>query len=222
MPPILVADLDGTLSRTDTLHEAVLRLAATAPLKLVNLPRWVLQGRSRFKAHIADLCILSGDDLPLNEVVIETLAEARAAGRRTALVSAADQRQVDAVAETVGLFDEVHGSRPEHNLKGSNKAQFLIERYGDRGFAYIGDHPADIPVWRAAARALTVGASPKLRHAAEGANAQVAHLDPPKPKGPALWAALSIRQAASSRLPNARHRAARLSCPVGSTASRRP
>ena len=35
-------------------------------------------------------------------------------------------------------------------------------------------------------------------------------------------AALSRRQGASSRLPDARHRAARLSCPVGGTAPRRP
>lgn len=177
---VLVVDLDGTLCRTDTLHEAVFGLASRDPAKLLSLPSWLGAGRAGFKARVAEAYIVPGDGLPLNEVVLEEVRQARAAGRRTALVTAADQRQADAVAEAVGLFDEVHGTKDGHNLKGAAKAAFLTERYGAKGFDYIGDSKADVPVWSAAHEATTVRADAKLRREAQASNAQVRHLDPPK------------------------------------------
>ena len=175
-PIVLVSDLDGTLSRTDTLHEGVLKLAATRPLQILKLAAWLAAGRARFKARLADRVVLESEDLPLNPDVIKTLKTARQEGRPTALVSAADHRQVEAVARTTDLFDEAHGTRENLNLKGAAKAAFLVEHFGEKGFDYIGDSSADIPVWAAAHTAITVNASPRLRRAAEAANAQVNHL----------------------------------------------
>jgi 4-hydroxybenzoate polyprenyltransferase len=176
---VLAVDLDGTLSRTDTLHEALLGLLAKRPALLLKLPGWLGQGRAAFKARIADHHLADPASLPLNEAVLERVRCARAEGRRTALVSAADQRQAEAVADAMELFDEVHGSDAERNLKGAAKAAFLTERYGAGAFDYIGDAHADIPVWAAARRAITVTRDPRLRRAAEAANSHVEHLDPP-------------------------------------------
>lgn len=173
---VLVADLDGTLCRTDTLHEAVLQLAASDPMQILRLPGWIARGKAEMKAEIADRVVLQADELPLNEAVIETLRTARAQGRRTALVSAADHRQVTAVAEATDLFDEAYGTAEGRNLKGAAKAAFLTEHFGEKGFEYIGDSTADLPVWKASDAAITVGAGAKLRKAAEDVNANTTHI----------------------------------------------
>jgi len=190
----LVVDLDGTLCRTDTLHEAVLRLAATSPLQLLRLPAWLSEGRAGLKARIADKVVVDPATLPLNETVEDVLRSARAEGRPTALVSAADHRQVTQVAEATGLFDEAYGSAEGRNLKGAEKAAFLTTHFGEKKFDYIGDSQADLPVWAAARQAVTVQAKPGVRQAAETANPDTTHLDPPVGKAKAMLRALRPHQ----------------------------
>lgn len=197
---VLVADLDGSLCRTDTLHEALLGMAAAKPTALAQVPGWLARGRARFKEHVADIHLVPGSALPLNDAVIGELRAARAAGRRTALITAADQRQADTVAEAAGLFDEVFGSSDGRNLKGEEKARFLTERYGAGGFDYIGDHRADLPIWKVARRALTVGADSGLRRAAERVNPEISHLSPPVPKTSAMLRAIRPHQWAKNLL----------------------
>lgn len=190
----LVVDLDGTLSRTDTLHEALLNLISANPGSVFQLPGWLSGGRAAFKARIADRTLVDPKSLALNETVIETIKAARAAGRRTALVSAADHRQVTAVAEATDLFDEAYGSAEGRNLKGSEKAAFLTETYGAGMFDYIGDSKADIPVWAAARKAITVQATPTMRQVAQNANTNVDHIDPPTGKFKAMLKAMRPHQ----------------------------
>ncbi len=191
---VLVVDLDGTLSRTDTLHETLIGQVVRAPFSLLKLPGWIAEGRAGLKARLADEGILDPANLPLNEAVIESLQAARAAGRRTALVSAADHRQVTAIAEATGLFDEAYGTAEGKNLKGAAKAAFLTEHFGPKKFDYIGDSQADLPVWAAARRAITVGAGQGLKTAAAAANPDISHIDPPEGKQMAMLRALRPHQ----------------------------
>lgn len=190
----LVADLDGTLCRTDTLHEAILALIVRSPLALLKLPGWLSEGRAGLKARLADQGVLDPELLPMNDAVIEALRVARSEGRPTALVSAADHRQVTAIAEATGLFDEAYGSAENRNLKGATKAEFLIQHFGEKQFDYMGDAHADLPVWAAARNAITVGAGQSLRHAAKGANAQTFHIDPPGEKWRSILKAMRPHQ----------------------------
>lgn len=190
----LIVDLDGTLSRTDTLHEAILSLAATSPLDIARLPGWAAEGRAGLKARLADRGVIDPETLPMNAAVIESLRAAREAGRRTALVSAADHRQVTAIAEATGLFDEAYGSAEGQNLKGAAKAAFLNDHFGAGKFDYIGDSRADLPVWAAARRAITVQAGPGLRRAVEAVNPEVSHLDPPEGWANAMLRAMRPHQ----------------------------
>ncbi|MEO1153541.1 MAG: UbiA family prenyltransferase [Pseudomonadota bacterium] len=176
---VLVADLDGTLCRTDTLQEGLLALVIENPAVLLSLPGLLRKGRAALKTKVADQITLDASSLPLNPDVVGALETARASGRRTALVSAADARQVEAVATATGLFDEAHGTRADTNLKGPAKAAFLTERFGEKGFDYIGDAPADVPVWAAARQAITVGAGADMRRRAEAANANSLHISAP-------------------------------------------
>ncbi|RRH69759.1 UbiA family prenyltransferase [Falsigemmobacter faecalis] len=58
----------------------------------------------------------------------------------------------------------------EANLRGKARADFLIAEFGAQGFDYLGDSRTDLPVWKAARRALGVRLSPALqrRATAEG------------------------------------------------------
>lgn len=190
----LVVDLDGTLSKTDTLHEALLALAASEPFTLFRFPAWLREGKANFKARIADRGVIDPTELPLNEAVVELIRTARDEGRTTALVSAADHRQVTAVAEALGLFDEAYGSAEGRNLKGAAKADFLNTHFGEKGYDYVGDSQADVPVWAASRQAVTVRADAKLRSAAEASNADALHIDPPSDRARAALRALRPHQ----------------------------
>ena len=170
--PVLVVDLDGTLCRTDTLHESLMQITLQAPQafpKLVGLA--LKKDKPGFKAAVAERVIPDPGALVYNKAVLEHVVQARNAGRKIALVSAADRRVVQAVADHVGLFDDVLGTGDDlgQNLGGKAKADLLTARYGAEGFDYIGDCATDIPVWQAARHALTVSASDGLaRKAAAG------------------------------------------------------
>lgn len=154
-PPICV-DLDGTLLRTDTLHEQVLLLARQAPLRLFALPFWLMKGKAVLKRRLAETVRLDVDTLPLNEPLLEHLALEHAKGREIALVSAADDSIVQAVARKLGLFAWACGSDGEANLDGRRKLRLIQERYGDR-FTYAGNGPVDLLIWDGSHSALVAG-----------------------------------------------------------------
>jgi hypothetical protein len=42
------------------------------------------------------------------------------------------------------LFDDVMASNKHFNMSSHNKAYKLVERFGEQGFDYIGDHMRDL------------------------------------------------------------------------------
>jgi 4-hydroxybenzoate polyprenyltransferase/phosphoserine phosphatase len=156
----LCVDLDGTLVHTDLLHESVLALLRRNPLLLLLLPLWLLGGKARLKREVARRTQVDVTLLPYDARVLALLREA--GSRPRVLCSASDQAVVDAVAAHVGGFDAALGSDGETNLGGARKAQVLVARYGERGFDYVGDAAADLPVWARARRAITANASPRV------------------------------------------------------------
>lgn len=160
----LVVDLDSTLSRTDTLHEALMRLALQSPWQMPALALRVRDGKAAFKARIADRMVPAPDSLVFDETVLDMIRAAREAGRPVALASASDRRVVQAVADHLGLFDEILGTGDGDgaNLGGEAKARMLTARFGEKGFDYVGDCATDLPVWKAARRAFTVNPSAAL------------------------------------------------------------
>ncbi|MEM7268605.1 MAG: UbiA family prenyltransferase [Pseudomonadota bacterium] len=159
--PVLVVDMDGTLLRNDSLHEALARLAAEQPLGLIPAALSLTGGKAAFKRKVADMVLAEASEMAYRPEVRAKIDEARAEGRRVALVSAADQRQVAAVAGHIGGFDEAIGTGADGtdgNLSGAGKAALLKARYTD-GFDYIGDAPVDRAVWEAARQAYVAGGS---------------------------------------------------------------
>jgi phosphoserine phosphatase len=173
---ILVVDLDGTLLRSDMLFEsfwsAFGRDWRSPFLSLAALTG----GRASLKRQLATASAVEAATLPYDPKVIAFVREWRGSGGRTALVTASDSDFAAAIAEHLGIFDEVHGSDGKLNLKGENKGRFLEERFGFKSFAYMGDSKADLPVWKRAAKAITVNAPAALRREAEQASDSVEHL----------------------------------------------
>ena len=166
-PVPLVVDLDSTLCRSDTLHEALIRLALHRPLRLVPVLLALRRGRVAFKTAVADQMVVPPSALPYDPNALDLIAQTRALGGQVWLVSAADARQVGAVADHLGLFDGWQGSEPgsQTNLKAEAKAAALVARFGAGGFDYLGDSAADLPVWQQARRALLIRPAPKLEAA---------------------------------------------------------
>ncbi|MEM0924301.1 MAG: UbiA family prenyltransferase [Pseudomonadota bacterium] len=167
--PPLIVDLDGTLLRTDMLHEALTVHLGAKPLDLLAMPGRLKAGKAGFKRWLAGEVTPEIETLPLNQAVIAKIEEARDAGRRVELVTASDQSYADKIAAHLVLFDAAHGSDGSRNLGGEAKAAFLVERFGKGGYDYIGDSKADLPVWASARTALVVGKAAKLPVQAEGA-----------------------------------------------------
>lgn len=173
---ILVVDLDGSLLATDMLHETFWNAYSTDWVVPLRAMVALLSGRPALKRMLAARSTVDVSTLPLNHQVMETIRDWRARGGRTALVTASDEHIAKSIADHLGVFDEVFGSDGKRNLKGAAKAAFLVDRYGEKSFAYLGDAAADMAVWRHAKKAITVQASRVLRGRVEGLDIPVQHL----------------------------------------------
>ena len=174
---ILVVDLDGTLLRSDMLLESFWSAAGQDWRRMFVSVAALARGRAAFKRHLAMASAVDVTTLPYDAGVIAFVETWRRSGGRTALVTASDHAQAEAVAAHLGIFDEVHGSDGQHNLKGERKSRFLEDRFGEGGFAYMGDASADLPVWARASRAITVNAPATLRRKAERVSQATEHLE---------------------------------------------
>lgn len=156
-------DLDGTLVRTDTLHESVMLLLRRHPLNLLRLFAWLLLGKAGFKQRLADAVRPEPAQLPYDERVLAFLREQHARGRTLVLASAADVRIVRAVADHLGLFADVLGTEAGGtNLSRSNKREAIAAHaraQGHERWAYAGNSRDDLPVWHGAAEAVVANAS---------------------------------------------------------------
>jgi 4-hydroxybenzoate polyprenyltransferase len=183
-PPLCV-DLDGTLTPVDTLHEMLLALVRQAPAALLSLPLWLSGGKARLKREVATRIRFDAAQLPLNMQLLEWLKAEHERGRRLVLATAADSLVAEAIAVRVGLFDDVIASDGKRNLSAGTKRAALIERFGERGFDYVGNEPADEPVWQASRKAIVVGSPRQVERARRIAD--VDRVFPAAAAGPTVW-----------------------------------
>lgn len=152
----LVVDLDGTLIKSDLLFEVVFRRAGRDAAAVLPL----LSGLLKSKAHFKDMLTWESQVDPAyllyDDAVLDLIHEARALGRPVYLASASHRSYVSAIAAHLGLFTGWFGSGAATNVSGPKKARLLAEMFGDRGFDYIGNDRADIPVWAAASKRIGV------------------------------------------------------------------
>jgi 4-hydroxybenzoate polyprenyltransferase/phosphoserine phosphatase len=184
--PPLVVDLDGTLIRTDLLVESLFAYLGADPLRFWSLAAALRKGKAPFKADIARRVAIDPAHLPYDDRVLSLIHDARDNGRRVFLASASNERYVRDVAQHLSLFDGWFASTDSENLSSSTKAQRLVEAFGEKGFDYIGNDRADLPVWSLANRSFAVAPSSSVRTRLKAADAS-AHVFESQSGGLRAW-----------------------------------
>ena len=165
-PCALVVDLDGTLIRSDMLHESAMLLLRSRPLQAWRIGPWLAQGKAHLKQELAQRAMPDPANLPYRPEVLELLRQQRAQGRRIILATASDKRIAEGVAKHLGLFDDVVASDGQQNCSGQTKLAMIRQRLGDAAFDYMGNGTADLPLWKASRQAYAVAPCRKVRNAA--------------------------------------------------------
>ena len=158
----LIVDLDGTLIKSDLLIESIFKQVGSEPASLFGLLATLRRGKAHLKEVLARKVDLDIATLPYDETIVGLIEEARAAGRPVYLASASNAKFVAAVADHVGLFTGWFASDASANLSAHNKADLLVKTFGERGFDYIGNDKADLPVWAAASKRIGIRTPPHL------------------------------------------------------------
>ncbi len=158
----LVVDVDGSLLKTDLLLESFWAALGRHPvLCLLTVLRFALN-RPMLKMKLADLAALNIEILPIRGEIIDLIEKARSDGREVVLASGSHISMVESLSERVGLRTRAFGTDGPVNLTGHHKAAALVTRFGEGGYAYIGDSAVDIPVWQAGAGGYVVAARGRL------------------------------------------------------------
>jgi 4-hydroxybenzoate polyprenyltransferase len=142
----LVVDLDGTLIHSDLLWETLVLFLRRHFLRLFLLPLWLMRGKAGFKERIAGEVELDPAALPYDEALLALIRREREDGRTVVLATGAQRRLAEQVAAHTGAFDLVLAT-DDVNLTSHNKAARLAALYGAKGYDYIGNSRADLPVW---------------------------------------------------------------------------
>ena len=158
MPIPLVVDLDGTLTRVDTLHEGLIKLVKEKPTASIRAITWLKAGKARFKSKVTEHVSVDVTLLPYNDAVLGEIKTARKEGRPVILATASDKRVAEDVAKHLGLFDQVIATTEEGNLSGKAKREKLVYQFGVRGFDYVANGAVDLPIWQEARQAYLVDA----------------------------------------------------------------
>lgn len=166
----LYVDLDGTLLWGDSLHEALARLL-TRPAAWPDVLRALFAGKAAFKQAVSAPAGLRAEALPYREDFLDWLRAQRESGRRLILATGADWAIAKAVADHLGIFDDVLASDGTTNLTGANKLQAIEAHAEGAPFSYAGDGRVDLPIWAAASSVVLVGGG--VRHEARVGSSKV-------------------------------------------------
>lgn len=182
----LCVDLDGSLIRSDMLHESSIIFAKNKPWHVAAIPGWLLRGKAYLKRKIAAVADVDVQLLPYNGELLDWLKTERASGRKLVLCTASDAKYAEAVATHLDIFDDVMASDGETNLSADTKAAALVARFGAKGFDYVGNSSADLAVWAQANRSIVVG-NKSLSDKAARVSTVERHISPPKPASVKTW-----------------------------------
>ena len=159
MTPLYV-DLDSSLLRGDSLHEACVRLLIK-PNKFWTVGLSLLRGKAAFKQKVMETVELPAASLPYRHDFIEWLKIQKSTGRRLILATGADREIATRIAAHLNLFDDILASDGKTNITGKNKLDVIRVHAGNQPFAYAGNASVDLVIWNECASAVLVGEGTK-------------------------------------------------------------
>ncbi|AGS23226.1 UbiA family prenyltransferase [Rhizobium etli] len=186
-PRPLVVDLDGTLVRSDLLIETAFSELSRRPLSIIDFVRSLSAGKACLKHHLSQPEDFDPAILPYDAEVLKVIKAAREEGRSVYLASASHERLVCSVADHLGLFTGWFATNETMNCVAEVKAAKLVAAFGEGGFDYIGNDPADLSVWRHAAKSYAIRTSAGVARELSRQCDNVEHLRHDKPTW-RIWA----------------------------------
>ena len=153
----LAVDMDGTLILSDMSWISIYKVIFRKPWLIPSLLFKEITGkRAKWKRDLAEKLNFDPAHLTYHENFLEWLTGEYARGRTLVLATASDRIVAEQVAAHVGLFSDVMASDGDYNLRGQQKADSLVARYGDKKFAYAGNSHHDIDVWKHSGQVIVV------------------------------------------------------------------
>jgi 4-hydroxybenzoate polyprenyltransferase len=196
----LIVDLDGSLIHTDLLYESFFASIKDGFNHHRKTFDALCRGKAPLKAYLAEAGTIDYALLPFNAEVLELIREAKDAGRSVYLATASNRRHAEGIAAHFGFFDGVFSSDDTVNLARDEKSRVLVDAFGERGFDYVGNSTADLPIWKHARTAYVVSNSPSLKQKVTQGGAEIKPVDVPS-RSLRVWIkALRIHQYAKNTL----------------------
>jgi len=158
----LIVDLDHTLIDTDLLFLSSLGVLTKSPWLIGHYFFWLWKGKGYLKDQLVRRFEINIPELPYNESVISYIVQRKKDGSKIILATASHKNYAFAVAKHLKIFDDVMASNKDFNLSSHNKAETLVNRFGEKNFDYMGDHMRDIPVWEASHLSIIVNATNRI------------------------------------------------------------
>jgi len=158
----LVVDLDHTLIETDLFFISSLGVLSRKPWLVFHYFYWLWKGKGFLKDQLVKRFEINIPELPYNQSVINYILERKKQGCTIVLATASHKNYAFAVAKYLKLFDDVMASNKDLNLSSHNKAEALVQRFGEGNFDYMGDHIRDLPVWEVSQLSIIVNATNRI------------------------------------------------------------
>ena len=139
---VCIIDFDKTLLKNDFFKEIFYRTLLQNPLTLIN--HFLIKRSSILELKnelLLNFKINYPIQLLLNPIIINWINENKSHYEKIIIVSASPDFFVKEVLKQLDFIDEMHGSK-DINLKGQNKLDYIIEKWGNN-FDYLGDSKSD-------------------------------------------------------------------------------
>lgn len=161
----LVVDLDGTFFLVESFDRLRSRLLRRRPHRIFGLRRRRRRGKDVLKLYLWEQGLATVDEFPVNRPLLDWLEAEHRRGREIVLATGSAEGLAEAVVSEYPVFSDYIGTTHGRNLTGSTKAAALVERFGERGFDYVGNSRADLEVWQVARGAVLCNVSDEVRSA---------------------------------------------------------
>jgi len=159
--PICV-DLDGTLSRTDTLWEYFIAALKHNWAFVLVSPFKILNGKANFKSYLVNSTGTYNPEYVFQEDLLEYLKSEKNNGRKIYLATGSHEVVAKRVANQAQVFDGVFATNDRTNLISQNKADLLTKTFPN-GFVYAGNSSQDLKVWATSKEAILVNTPASIR-----------------------------------------------------------
>ena len=154
---VLAVDLDHTLIDTDMIYYGLKQLLVK---KLYLFPilffTFLIKGKTYSKKYLYENTLFEIKNIPFNSPLIKYINDQKNNYDHIILISGSYYKYVQQIAKHVKIFDSFAGTNNKLNMISSSKVTFLLEKFNNPIFDYIGDNRKDIPIWELSRNALVV------------------------------------------------------------------